>query len=216
MHGREKALRKETVQRLHDADQPKLPIGKRVEPRFPDSSSNEPNDWFRSSLSVKAATQIDQVWVISRMDTSNGHDVPPRAAFNESISTVESPLTMVGMAPILNASADEYGSLTMIINRFVRLSNYLGQHHTIVFFEQPLCAKVKEIVWGCQEYDKVLVLLGGLHVTFNFLRAIGQHMESAGLDDVWMESDLFGQNAVKSMMDGKYYYRTVQGHYLGL
>ncbi|XP_014670830.1 PREDICTED: uncharacterized protein LOC106811642 [Priapulus caudatus] len=37
-------------------------------------------------------------------------------------------------------------------------------------------------------------------------------MESAGLDDVWVESAIFGQNAAKSMMDGKHYYRAIQGH----
>lgn len=37
-------------------------------------------------------------------------------------------------------------------------------------------------------------------------------MENAGLEDVWVESELFGQNAVKSVMDGKHYYRAIQGH----
>lgn len=72
------------------------------------------------------------------MDTTNGNNVPPWAAFNESISKVDPPLTTVGMAPILNATADEFGTVTTIINRFVLLSNYLGQKHTVVFFDQPL------------------------------------------------------------------------------
>ena len=212
LHGREKTLRKETVEKLHDIDPPKLPIGTRVEPRIPNASSIEPNDWFKSSPCMKAATRINHVWVISRMDTSNGRDVPPWAAFNECVSTVDSPLTTVGMAPILNATADEYGTITTIINRFIQLSRYLGQRHAIVFFDQPLYAKAKEIVWASEEYSNVVVLLGGLHITFNFLRAIGQQMENAGLDDVWVESEIFGQNAVKSIMDGKHYYRAIQGH----
>lgn len=67
-------------------------------------------------------------------------------------------------------------------------------------------------MWATEEYDQVIILLGRLHITFNFLRAIGQHMENAGLEDVWVESELFGQNAVKSIMDGKHYYRAIQGH----
>ena len=39
----------------------------------------------------------------------HGHDVFPWAAFNECVSTVDSPLTTVGMAPILNDNMDEYG-----------------------------------------------------------------------------------------------------------
>ena len=215
VHGREKALTKETVDKLHDVDPPKLPIGTRVEPRIPNASSIEPNDRFKSSPCRKAATRMTHVWVISRMDTGNGCAVPPWAAFNECVSTVDPPVTTVGMAPILNATADEYGTITTIINRFVQLSRYLGQRHTIVFFDQPLYAKAKEIVWASEEYSEVVVLLGGLHIAFNFLRAIGQQMESAGLDDVWVESEIFGPNAAKSMMDGKHYYRAIQGHIWG-
>ena len=30
-------------------------------------------------------------------------------------------------------------------------------------------------------------MMGGLHILFNFVKAIGQHMKNAGLDDVWVE-----------------------------
>ena len=100
------------------------------------------------------------------------------------------------------------------MNQFILLSRYLGQRHTIVFFDQPLYTKAKEIVWASEEYGNVVVLLGRLHITFNFLRAIGQQTESAGLDDVWVQSGIFGQNAAKSMMDGEHYYRAIQGHIL--
>lgn len=89
---------------------------------------------------------------------------------------------------------------------------YFNVKFVLVFFDQPLYAKAKEIMWAAEEYGQVIILLGGLHITFNFLRAIGQHMENAGLEDVWVEADLFGQNAVKSMMEGKHYYRAIQGH----
>ena len=29
-------------------------------------------------------------------------------------------------------------------------------------------------------------MMGGLHILFNFMKAIDQHMENAGLDDVWV------------------------------
>ena len=47
VHRRDNALRKETVEKLHDVDSPKLPIGTGVEPRIPNASSIEPNDWFK-------------------------------------------------------------------------------------------------------------------------------------------------------------------------
>ena len=46
-------------------------------------------------------------------------------------------------------------------------------------------------------------MMGGLHILFNFMRAIGQYMENAGVDDVWVESGPFAQNYTSAMMDGE-------------
>ena len=37
--------------------------------------------------------------------------------------------------------------------------------------------------------------MGGLHILFNFVKAIDQHIENAGLDDVWVEFGAFAQNS---------------------
>ncbi len=34
-------------------------------------------------------------------------------------------------------------------------------------------------------------MLGGLHISF--IKAIGYHIESAGLDDIWVETGLYAQ-----------------------
>ena len=56
--------------------------------------------------------------------------------------------------------------------------------------------------------------IGGLHTAINFLRAIGQHMESSGLVDVWVESGLLGPNASVQVISGKKYARAVRFHKL--
>ena len=54
--------------------------------------------------------------------------------------------------------------------------------------------------------------MGGLHICFNFLRAIGQHMEYSGLEDIWVKTGLFGQNTASKVLEGMAYYRAVCGH----
>jgi hypothetical protein len=56
------------------------------------------------------------------------------------------------------------------------------------------------------------MMMGDLHVLFNFLKAIGQHMENAGIADIWVESGLFAENSPDAMMTGKSYYRAVRAH----
>ena len=43
-------------------------------------------------------------------------------------------------------------------------------------------------------------MMGGLHILFNFMKAIGQHIENAGLDDVWVESGAFAQNTTSAII----------------
>lgn len=53
------------------------------------------------------------------------------------------------------------------------------------------------------QYQNVIMCMGGLHVSFNFLKAIGQHVENAGLDDIWIETGLFAPNTTETVLDGK-------------
>ncbi|MES9879848.1 MAG: hypothetical protein ABW185_03105, partial [Sedimenticola sp.] len=83
----------------------------------------------------------------------------------------------------------------------------------IFLVDQPLYSRAKSLVWANQNrYKDVVVLLGDLHILFNFLKAIGNHLENAGLVDIWVESGLFAENSTDAMMNGKAYYRAVQGH----
>ncbi|XP_071479491.1 uncharacterized protein [Diadema antillarum] len=129
-------------------------------------------------------------------------------------SVVDPPMTTAGMLPILQAPADDNDTLTTVINRFIAISTHLGQEHTIITADQPLYSRGKELTWANPKFGKVIFLLGGLHITFNFLKAIGQHMESAGLDDLWTEAGVYATNTTDSMLDGKAYYRAVRGHQL--
>jgi len=68
-------------------------------------------------------------------------------------------VTTVGMAPILNAPGDSYSTITTIVNRFIQLTRHLEQNHAVLFFDQPLYSKAKELVWAALEkYGNVVVL----------------------------------------------------------
>ncbi len=92
------------------------------------------------------------------------------------------------------------------------ISEKLGQPFTIITADQPLYSRGKELIWeNYEKYRNVVFIMGHLHILFNFLKAIGQHMENAGLVDIWVESGLFACNSTDQMMQGKSYYRAVRG-----
>ena len=80
--------------------------------------------------------------------------------------------------------------------------NHLGQKHVVIVGDQPLYSRTKKKQWSNpDQYDNVVVMMGGLHVLFNIMKAIEQHLENAGLDDVWVESGAFEQNSTSAMME---------------
>lgn len=97
--------------------------------------------------------------------------------------------TAPGMLPI--------HTMTTVINRLVDISEKSAIHSH-----------------SRGKYRNVVLINGHLHILFNFLNAIGQHMENTGLVDVWVEAETFAENSTDAMMEGKAYYRAVRGHTL--
>jgi hypothetical protein len=94
------------------------------------------------------------------------------------------------------------------------MNHLLGQKH-IIIVDEPLYSRGKELAWANpEEYKDVIMLLGGLHVSFNFLKVIGQHMENGGLDDILVEAGILAENSVNAVLEGKAYYRGVRAHTL--
>jgi len=56
----------------------------------------------------------------------------------------------------------------------------------------------------------VIIIL--VHVDLR--KSISQHMDSAGLDDIWTEAGVYAVITTQTMLDGKAYYRDVRGHQL--
>ena len=57
-----------------------------------------------------------------------------------------------------------------------------GQRYTIITVDQALYCKLVELKWQVPQYqERLVVQLGGLHISMNFLKTIGDHMKDRGL-----------------------------------
>ena len=64
------------------------------------------------------------------------------------------------------------------------------------YVDQALFYKIMELRWSIPEYGEKLVMrLGGLHISMNSLKVIGQHMKCSGLVEVWVESGILGPDS---------------------
>ena len=89
--------------------------------------------------------------------------------------------------------------------------------HTVITVDQALYYRLMELKWSLPQYQaKLSPRLGGLHVSMNFLEAIGDHMNGSGLADVWGEMGLLGPGAVELVLAGKAYNKAMTAHKLTL
>lgn len=172
------------------------------------------SDWFNkedcpSSLLAKAK---DMAFVMIREQ-----EIPKSTwtNFNKDHSDSDPERTTVGYLPIIQAPAHDLDTLNTVVQRILHISKQLEQKHVVLTVDQALFPKLMELKWSVAEYRDVLIpRLGGLHISMNFLKVIGQHMSDCGLTEVWEESKLLGPNVADQVMAGKAYARATRAHKL--
>ena len=175
-------------------------------------------EWFDTAKddndSVRTAQATDLAFNMLR------HQAEIRSGwteFNQSLSQNEQEVTTIGYMPIIQAPAHEFDTLDTVVKRCMHISAALGQQYTVITVDQALFCKLLELKWSIPEYqNKLVVQLGGLHISMRFLKAIGNHMNGSGLAEIWVESGLLGPNATEHVMNGKAYKRAMCPHKITL
>lgn len=69
----------------------------------------------------------------------------------------------------------------------------IGQRFTVLTVVDPaLYCRLMKLKWSHSEYETILIpRLGGLHISMNFLKVLGQHMNGSGLDEIWLEREIW-------------------------
>ena len=133
--------------------------------------------------------------------------------FNQEHSTSNPQQTTVGYMPLILAPAHEINTLNIVVQRCKFIADALGQKHVVLTVDQALYCKLMGLKWAHPEYQEFLVpKLGGLHISMNFMKAIGEHMQSTGLLEIWTESNLLGPKTVTNALLGKDYEKGIRAH----
>lgn len=93
------------------------------------------------------------------------------------------------------------------------VSAYIGQYYTVITVDQALYCKMMELKRLTPAYkERLIPRLGGLHISMNFLKVIGQHTRGSGLVEAWVESGLLGKNTTEQVLQGKAYSKAMRAH----
>jgi hypothetical protein len=168
---------------------------------------------------AKSPRLLDLTWLLSRFQgKGNGNQsVPGWSAFNEAMSISDTEQTSVGYLPIIPAPASDYDTVWTVMCRAMKIAHTLGLQYSNLVMDEALYFKAMQMSWFRKDECKSLILrLGSFHIGLNFLRATGQHMNGSGLEDVLIESGVYGDTTVTNILNGKSWNRGARCHKLTL
>ena len=184
----------------------------------------EPEDFICSSenINVLTAKILDLAWLFARvypmkqfevsLQRDDKQTIPGWHAFNAIVSSPYMPdITTVGYCPLIPASPTEYSTVYTVMKTVQNLMKALNQAYSVITFDEAIYCKAKEIQWQrTDEFSDTILRLGGFHTVLNFMAVIGKRYEDSGLEDLLIESGLYGSNTVKRIVEGKVYSKGIR------
>ena len=173
---------------------------------------------------------MDLGWLLTRLCTHKlfsedlGHrespvhqPLPSWSGFNAKIASEPPPLTSVGYCPMINGSPTEYSTVYTAMKNVQTMMKALDQKHSVITFDLAIYMKAKEIQWRRpEEFKNTVIRMGGFHIALNFLSVIGKIFQDSGIEDLLIESGVYGCHTASMLLKGKSYNRGVRAHKLVL
>ena len=171
-----------------------------------------------SSQSTKEDTLPDQTVGDESGKSKCLSAVPTWSAFNSCLSDTK-PKTKYGPLPLLYAPAHEWSTLITVLKQAQHISCHTTgvNSKAVVTLDMQLYEKAKKLQLHREDCkDKWVLRVGELHTVMAALRTIGTAIEGSGLDDCWVESDLYGPATVRQILECGHMKRSLTAHMISL
>ena len=111
----------------------------------------------------------------------------------------------------------DYNTIFTLLTTFQKQMRKLDQPYTVVTFDQKIYCFAKEIQWKYRDmFDDLVIRLGGMHILLTIQAVIGKMFAESGLEDLLVESNVYGSNTVSRIMQAKAYNRGIRANKLVL
>ncbi len=158
-------------------------------------------------------------WVVATAISRMGNEgelnkIPGWEAYNSLLSTSQ-PVTQVGALPLLPEVAHNWSTLLTVMMQARKLKELAvgDDHPTIISFDLALYEKVVQLLDSRPDLQVQFVpRMGELHVVMASLRALGTSIENSGIDDAWIEADVYGSATTRQILQCKHYKRSLRAH----
>ena len=155
-------------------------------------------------------------WIIaftlSRLESLG--QIPGWAGYKSLMSSGRS-LTQVGALPLLPDVAHEWSTLLTVMLQAYQLKNLVvGEDHpAVITFDMALYEKAVQLLDARPNLkSKIFPRLDELHAVMAALRALGTSIENSGIDDAWIEADVYGPATTRQILKCSHYKRSLSAH----
>ena len=166
-------------------------------------------DSLHHSIKVK-----DKAWSIARLNLSNlnKHKVtltdkqqtfPSWSAFNSVVTCEQLPEKIVGFLPVIPHPVTEYETVYSALKNFQDILEQLDQKFLPVTCDEGVYHIIREITMSRpNEFRNIIPMLGTFHMAKILISCIGGYLRNSGAEQIWTETNIFGENVVENIMRG--------------
>ena len=119
------------------------------------------------------------------------------------INEAETPReSVIGYSQVLDHSPTELSTIYTSLKRSIVMADQIGQTHVVVVCDLAIYAKAVEIMNKKEnELERIVPRLSAFHLACSFLGIIGIRFSDAGLEDIFIESDVIASGAVNGVLE---------------
>ena len=129
------------------------------------------------------------MWLIYGGYEAKDTVIPFWSGYQSLIAVKHSSRTVVGYAPIVDATPSDMSTLYTVMEKCTEMSHALGQSFSVQTMDQQLYCIAKKVMWHFpDEFKNHTMRLGGFHTHCCFISSIGQFWGDVGLRNILVDS----------------------------
>ncbi|OXU18367.1 hypothetical protein TSAR_009883 [Trichomalopsis sarcophagae] len=138
--------------------------------------------------------------------------VPSWSCFNSLVTVDNRARQQIGYLPIILAPVTKYATVYTALCNFKDLLQQLNQNYLPLFCDEGVYRIARHIVFEkSDEFNNIILCLGNFHIIKVLQTCIGKYLKNSGIENIFIETALFGINTVEQLMSGTNYARCVKG-----
>lgn len=84
------------------------------------------------------------------------------------------------------------------------MARSVDREDCVITFDLAIYMKAKQLQWRlAEEFADTVIRLSGFHIALNYLSVLGKKFSNSGLEDLLIESGVYGAGTVTTLMGGK-------------